>query len=77
MKNATVDFLMTILFGGSLTGTIGFAAGFFGPVIFWPHQYPVNLTGLLFTGIAGFAMGFFTGFFYQAYRIFRQDRLKP
>ncbi len=45
------------LLGGMVVGGIGFAGGFFGPIIFTPEANQGPLLGILFTGPLGFILG--------------------
>jgi len=44
-------------------GAIGFAAGFFGPLIFTPESNQGPLLGILFTGPLGVLLGVLSGLF--------------
>jgi hypothetical protein len=53
-----------MLLGAFLTGAVGFAGGFFGPMIFAPDANQGPLLGLFITGPAGFALGGIAGLIY-------------
>jgi len=46
---------------GSLLGLIGFAGGFFGPMILSPQSNQGSMLGPFFTGPAGLALGLLIG----------------
>jgi uncharacterized membrane protein len=48
--------------GGAILGFIGFAAGFFGPMIFAPEANQGPLTGIFVTGPLGVVVGGAAGF---------------
>lgn len=48
--------LTTIGIGACVTGAIGFALGFFGPILFMPDANQGPLLGLFFTGPLGFVL---------------------
>lgn len=52
------------LLGGLIVGGIGFAAGFFGPIIFTPEANQGPLLGIFITGPIGFALGVLLGAVY-------------
>lgn len=47
--------------GGCLLGVIGFAGGFFGPMIFAPEANQGPMLGIFFTGPAGLVLGLLMG----------------
>ena len=47
--------------GGVILGGIGFAGGFFGPMIFTPQSNQGPLLGILITGPGGFVLGCIVG----------------
>jgi hypothetical protein len=49
--------LQSALRSGCLLGAIGFASGFFGPMIFTPDANQGPLFGIIFSGPAGFFIG--------------------
>jgi hypothetical protein len=49
------------LMGGLIVGGIGFAGGFFGPMIFSPQSNQGPLLGIFFTGPIGFMVGIVLG----------------
>lgn len=51
----------TALKGGCLFGLIGFAGGFFGPIIFAPDSPQGPMLGIFFTGPAGLVLGLLIG----------------
>jgi hypothetical protein len=51
----------SIVIGAVVTGGMGFAAGFFGPIIFAPGANQGPLLGILITGPLGFVVGAFGG----------------
>ena len=53
-----------ILLGGIGLGSIGFIAGFFGPLIFSPSANQGPLLGFFFTGPIGFVLGLIGGAVY-------------
>jgi len=54
--------------GGLLFGLIGFAAGFFGPMILKPSANQGPLLGLFITGPLGFMVGAVIGWLYARHR---------
>lgn len=52
------------LLGGLIVGGIGFAAGFFGPIIFNPEANQGPLLGIFITGPIGFTLGVLLGAVY-------------
>jgi hypothetical protein len=51
-------------YGALILGSIGFAAGFFGPMIFAPDANQGPLLGIFYTGPIGFMLGAICGLFY-------------
>ncbi len=47
---------------GLVLGGIGFAAGFFGPMIFMPDANQGPMLGIFITGPGGFLLGLVVGF---------------
>ncbi len=47
--------------GGCLLGAIGFAAGFFGPMILTPEANQGPMLGIFITGPGGFVIGLIGG----------------
>lgn len=47
--------------GGVITGAVGFAAGFMGPLLFAPESNQGPLLGIFLTGPVGFVLGAATG----------------
>jgi hypothetical protein len=56
------------LLGGLILGAIGFAAGFFGPIIFAPQANQGPLLGIFITGPLGFVLGLILGAIYGSRR---------
>ena len=56
------------LIGGLVLGGIGFAAGFFGPIILTPSANQGPLLGIFVTGPLGFVLGTVIGWLYARYR---------
>lgn len=54
--------LGTAAYGAAIIGGIGFAAGFFGPMIFAPGANQGPLLGIIYTGPAGAVLGAIGGF---------------
>src|SRR5262245_9063751 len=50
--------------GAFAIGGVGFAAGFFGPIIFMPEANQGPLLGIFITGPLGFVLGGIGGFVY-------------
>jgi hypothetical protein len=63
-----------IAYGAILCGGIGFAAGFFGPMIFAPGANQGPLLGILITGPAGVLVGAVAGLVYGLVRLRRENR---
>jgi hypothetical protein len=55
--------------GGLILGGIGFAAGFFGPVILQPGANQGPLLGIFFTGPLGLVLGAVIGWIYGRCRL--------
>ena len=53
------------ILGGLVLGAIGFAAGFFGPIILAPDANQGPLLGIFFTGPLGFVLGTLIGWLYS------------
>jgi hypothetical protein len=51
-----------VVIGAVVTGLIGFAAGFFGPMIFKPEANQGPLLGIFITGPVGMVLGAIGGF---------------
>lgn len=60
-----------IFYGAVLCGGIGFAIGFFGPMIFVPGANQGPLLGIFITGPAGVLMGAFAGLVYGLVKLRR------
>lgn len=54
------------LVGGAVLGAIGFAGGFFGPIIFNPQANQGPLLGIFITGPLGFLIGAALGWSYAS-----------
>jgi hypothetical protein len=54
--------------GAVILGGVGFAAGFFGPIIFTPEANQGPLLGIFITGPLGCILGFVLGGLYGAWR---------
>jgi len=54
--------------GGLIVGGLGFAAGFFGPIILTPSANQGPLLGIFFTGPLGFVVGAVIGWLYARSR---------
>jgi hypothetical protein len=50
-------FTRAVLLGALVTGTVGFCAGFLGPIIFTPSANQGPLLGIFITGPLGFILG--------------------
>jgi len=55
--------------GGLVLGGIGFAAGFFGPIVLTPEANQGPLLGIFITGPLGFVLGTVIGWLYARVRI--------
>jgi len=60
--------LQTALLWAVIAGAVGFAAGFFGPMIFAPGANQGPLLGIFITGPAGFVLGGIAGLIRSAWR---------
>jgi len=58
--------------GGLILGGIGFAVGFFGPMLFTPTANLGPLLGIFITGPLGFVLGAVIGCLYAGFHIRRQ-----
>ena len=58
----------SVLCGALVLGAIGFAAGFFGPMILAPDANQGPLLGFLITGPAGTMIGAVAGFYWSRWR---------
>lgn len=56
--------ISSIVLGGVILGSIGFCAGFFGPMILRPDANQGPLLGIFFTGPLGFILGLIGGAVY-------------
>lgn len=52
-------------FGAIMFGAVGFAAGFFGPMIFAPEANQGPMLGIFITGPGGFVLGGIAGAIYR------------
>ena len=69
--------LRCALLGGVILGGIGFAAGFFGPIIFRPDTNQGPLLGIFITGPLGFVLGIICGTVYGLRRAGKTDQQPP
>ncbi len=60
--------LATVAKWSLITGAVGFAGGFFGPIIFTPEANQGPLLGIFFTGPLGFIAGGVAGLFRALWR---------
>jgi len=60
-----------------VVGAIGFAAGFFGPIIFAPEANQGPLLGIFITGPLGFVFGMGLGVWRESSRLAREKRKRP
>ncbi|WP_353229285.1 hypothetical protein [Novosphingobium sp.] len=60
--------IRSALRGGCLLGLIGFAGGFFGPIVFMPDANQGPLLGIFITGPLGFVLGLVGGAIMAAVR---------
>jgi len=58
-----------VMLGGFAVGAIGFAIGFFGPLVWSPGANQGPLLGIFITGPAGFVIGAAIGWLYARARI--------
>jgi len=58
----------TALHGGCLLGAIGFAGGFFGPMILMPDANQGPMFGIFISGPLGFVIGLVGGALVAAFR---------
>lgn len=61
-------FARSVAVGSLVLGSIGFAGGFFGPIVFAPEANQGPLLGIFFTGPLGFLLGAVGGAIYWALR---------
>lgn len=64
----------TTLLGAVLLGSLGFAAGFFGPMILAPEANQGPLLGIFITGPLGLVIGGIGGFLYWLSRSRKADK---
>lgn len=57
-----------VMLGAVVLGGVGFAAGFFGPLLFAPGANQGPLLGIFITGPLGFVVGAIGGFVYWSLR---------
>lgn len=69
--------LRCALFGGVILGGIGFAAGFFGPILFMPEANQGPLLGIFITGPLGFVLGIICGAVYGLRCADKTDQQPP
>ena len=60
-KSNTLSIFIWLLLGALVVGMLGFAIGFFGPLIFMPEANQGPLVGIFFTGPAGVIIGAIVG----------------
>ena len=61
--------MILVLKGGLLVGAIGFAIGYFGPLIWAPSANQGPLLGIFITGPIGFVIGAALGWLYARTRV--------
>ncbi len=76
LASAHQGVISSILLGAILLGGLGFAVGFFGPIIFTPEANQGPLLGIFFTGPLGFVVGGIAGFFYRVIYAGKHQRKK-
>lgn len=69
-----VSFFGCVALGSLVTGTIGFSAGFFGPMLLTPEANQGPMLGIFITGPLGFMLGGVGGAMYWSARRDRRDR---
>ena len=74
-KYGTEDFIKTVYKLSIILGIIGFIAGFFIPIIFYPEANQGPLLGIFVTGPLGVVIGAALGIFYSKYRIKKDKKL--
>lgn len=57
----SAGFAVSVLQGALILGTIGFTAGFFGPMVFAPGANQGPLLGIFYTGPLGLVLGALAG----------------
>jgi energy-converting hydrogenase Eha subunit B len=57
-----------VLIGAAVAGSVSFAAGFFGPIVFMPDANQGPLLGIFITGPIGFVLGGVLGAIYSWFR---------
>lgn len=73
-KHLNHSLATSILLGGLIVGSIGFVAGFFGPLIFYPESNLGPLMGIFYTGPIGFMLGLILG---PLYRVVKKKQTEP
>jgi hypothetical protein len=73
-ETSLADLVTSVLLGAAIFGAIGFAAGFFGPMILSPDANQGPLLGIFITGPIGGLIGAFAGVFYW---FFKGRKRKP
>lgn len=71
------DLPQCFFFGAFIVGGFGFAAGFFGPIIFLPGANQGPLLGIFITGPLGFLLGGIGGFVYWLVKRRKTERIAP
>jgi thiamine transporter ThiT len=64
IRTHNLGFIRSALMGGFILGSIGFIAGFIGPIIFYPSSNQGPLLGIFITGPLGFILGLIAGAIY-------------
>jgi hypothetical protein len=63
-RSASRKLGMSVIYGAIVVGAIGFAAGFFGPILFAPEANQGPLLGIFITGPLGVVVGAIGGLIY-------------
>lgn len=74
-RNLHNSLVKHILLGGLIVGSVGFVAGFFGPLIFTPEKNLGPLLGILYTGPIGFVVGLIAGGIYGKIKINSESKV--
>lgn len=67
-SRSTIGILPTVVLWAAVVGGIGFAGGFFGPMIFAPSANQGPLLGIFITGPLGLLLGAIMGFAYALHQ---------